>query len=397
MNNILQVLQNDCCGCGACSLKCPKNCITMNENAEGFLYPYVDKNICVECGLCLKTCPIMQSKNVCSEKVQKSVILQDLNKNYLKNSTSGGAFACIARFILAQNGVVVGVAYDDLLNVKHIAIESEAELYKLQGSKYVESKLNDIYIKVQKFLKEGRKVLFSGTPCQVAGLKLFLKSYSDLLLTIDVVCHGTPSQKLFKKYIEWLSKGNSIEWYCFRSKIVADWGLTGAYFDSKKIKIIRSACDPYFASFLRGDTYKKSCYNCKFANLNRSGDFTIGDFWGYNNMQDKLDFDYKKGLSVVFINTGKANNLMNEISKDAKVVPVELNIASSGQENLFAPTKLKPIRDKIYSNIDLPFEKLKKFMPCENLLLYKIRRLRRTFIPKKIRNFITKFFKEGII
>jgi len=396
--NVSCLPKQDCCGCGACAQSCPKKCIKMELSSEGFLYPTVDDDKCVGCGVCSARCPIINRKER-SEKdnlpqpATKALIVQDKDESSLMRSTSGGAFGFLARQIIAEGGVVFGAAYDEQLNVRHIAVESTSDLHRLQGSKYVVSHLGDSYAQVKKLLSENRKVLFSGTACQVAGLKTFLGRDSDLLITMDIVCHGTPSQKLFKKYIEWLGEKNGapVEWYDFRTKRLGGWTHVGAYGVNGKTKIVNPYCDPYYAAFLRGEICRTSCYTCPFSNLSRPADFTAGDFWGFYNLKQKIDFDHKKGVSLLLVNTAKAETLLADLESVANVVSVDVESARSGNANLYHPTKFNPIRDEIYSRIDEPFEVLqKKYLYHEGKIGFYIRRLRRRLLSQKTRDALKK-------
>ncbi len=392
MDNVSVVSHEVCSGCGACASACPKNCISMVYDQEGFAFPSVDLQTCVECGLCLKKCPQKKADRAGNDPLA-SFVLQDKDEECLQRSTSGGAFVCIARHVLKLGGVVFGASYDDSLHVTHIAITELLDLPKLQGSKYVSSDLKDAYRRVKDFLKEGRYVLFSGTPCQVAGLKSFLGEDSDLLLTMDLVCHGTPSQKLFQKYIRWLGekKNAPIKQFVFRSKKFFGWSLGGECSDGKKTYPVRALCDPYYAAFLRGETFRKSCYSCKFANMNRYGDFTVGDFWGFHEMTETMALDPKKGLSMLLVNSPKGLSLLKAIEKEANVVSMDLNTVSSGNWNLYHPSVFKAIRDVIYANIDLPFDELqKKYLCHEEPFMYYVRRLRRKLLPQKLRDALNK-------
>ena len=392
MKNILIVPHEFCSGCGACAGICPKNCISMICDTEGFAYPSVDEQKCIECGVCLKKCPV-EKEGASGGTPISSVVLQDKDDESLKTSASGGAFACIARHVLKQRGVVFGAAYDEKLNVSHIAITEESDLPKLQGSKYVSSDAKDSYKQVKEFLKEGRRVLFSGTPCQVAALKAFLGGDSELLLTLDIVCHGTPSLKLFQKYIQWLEvkKHASVKSFSFRSKKHFGWTHGGAFFNGKKTFAINPYCDPYYAAFLRGETFRKSCYSCKFANMNRVGDFTAGDFWGYYDMKNLVGFEPQKGLSMLLVNSPRGMDELKQIEGDAAIVSLDLQTISAGNWNLHHPSVFKPIRDEIYANIDLPFDELqKKYLYHEEPFMYYVRRLRRKLLPQKLRDALNK-------
>ena len=289
-----------CCGCRACENICPKKAIKMVENSEGFLYPVVDKEKCVNCGLCKKVCPWINKikrdnyleKNICYAAKSKSKILQ------LKGS-SGGIFGTIANYIINNNGLVVGAEMLNDFSVKHSIVDNKKDLEKLYGSKYVASDLNDVFSEIKKKLSDGKKVLFTGVPCQVAGLLNFLGKNYENLITIDVICHGTPNQKIFKKYIDNMEtkKKSKIIKYYFRNKKAGKWGSYKALMiieknGKKYIKKTHADFDPYYNNFLLGNSHRESCYSCPFASSNRVSDITLGDFWGIEKIDDKFyDFN----------------------------------------------------------------------------------------------------------
>ena len=208
-----------CCGCGACASVCPRQCIAMRANEEGFAYPDVNTNNCVECGACVKVCPVQrQDRDHVGEPLEAwGVVAQD--DSLLTKSSSGGLFSLLANMILEEGGIVYGAAFsDDFTGVHHIGVERTEELFRLRGSKYVQSDLNDIYTDVRIALNAGRRVLFSGTPCQIAGLTGFLGREYDALLTIEVLCHGVPSPLLWERYVENCGKGRKVMNVSFRDK-----------------------------------------------------------------------------------------------------------------------------------------------------------------------------------
>ncbi len=351
MNNILS-LGKDCCGCYSCMQVCPKNCITFKEDAEGFMYPRIDTEKCVDCGACVKHCPVLspvktaENPTVYGAKVRDSAVS--------KNSTSGGIFRPLAGAVLNTGGAVFGCAYDENLNARHIMVENTADLIKLQGSKYVQSDTRGVYSLVKSELLKERPVLFSGTGCQVAGLRSFLgdKDYPNLL-TVDIVCHGVPSQKLFSRYLEYLGAkaGGKITSYNFRSKEKHGWGLYyKAVTDNNKTKTGYGYYDPYYYSFLNCMTYRESCYSCKFANSRRTGDITLADYWGIE-MIDPSFYD-KKGVSVVMINTEKGRNAWDNISEKTDFIPSSVKLAAKMNGNLSHPSKRPQCRDSIYCGLD---------------------------------------------
>ena len=204
VNNIEKLDRKECCGCSSCMQKCPKNAITMIENEEGFFFPHIDKEKCINCGLCIKACPQFSKINSELENYPKVFSLYNKNKNIQRNSSSGGVFFELADYVLRQNGVVFGAAYNTSFKVIHIMVENKDDLKKLNKSKYLQSDVNFSYRKVEELLKKDRLVLYSGTPCQIMGLKKYLIKDYDKLLTCDIICHGVPSYKAFNRYLQYL-------------------------------------------------------------------------------------------------------------------------------------------------------------------------------------------------
>lgn len=397
MKPILDILdKNDCCGCGSCAQSCPKQCIRMVSNQEGFFYPQIDRDACVECGLCQKHCPQMQEP--IRIPLQKAYIVQCSDVDRLAKSASGGAFAALATSVLERNGAVVGAAFSDALVVTHVVVERMEDLHKLQGSKYVASFMGDIYGQVKSILAEGREVLFSGTPCQIAGLNAFLSKKYDNLTTVDLACHGTPSAQLFGAYLKWLGEkhGGVVEKYCFRDKGPSGWGMVGTFACNGIAATLNPFCDPYYATFLRGETYRKSCYRCKYANLNRPADLTIGDFWGISQYSGKHDFSEKLGLSLLLVNTEKGRMVFESLSDKVKSMVLSVDEACAGNGNLYHPTKEPAIRDVIYKKMEtLPFDELQKnYLAHESPFMWRIRRFRRKLIPRKIRDSLNRLLRR---
>ena len=380
MNNILK-LGKDCCGCTACEQVCPKSCISFGADTEGFLYPTVDENLCIECGKCIKHCPILSDvKRGTSPKVFAA---KYKDRNTVFKSTSGGIFIPLAKFIIDKGGAVFGCAFDEALTARHIKIESVDQLYKLQSSKYVQSNTEGIYSEVKAELDKGRYVLFSGTGCQAAGLKNFLDKNYDRLITVDIICHGVPSPKLFDKYIGYMGQklGNKLTDYNFRSKEKRGWDLYYKATAKNKSKSDYGFFDPYYNAFLTCKTYRESCYNCKFANSQRAGDITLGDYWGIQKMHPEFYDD--NGVSLVLINSDKGQKLWEKISPEIEAVPSTLEKASVMNKNLSSPSARPECRDTIYDGIDGNFEEYVK-----TKLAYKInyKTKLKKMIPLKLKN-----------
>ena len=341
-----------CCGCRCCEQICPEHAITMEENEEGFLEPVVNEEKCISCGLCLKRCPQLQENS--KDKLQiESYAAQSKNKEELLKSSSGGIFSVLATRILNKNGVIYGATFKDNLNVEHIEISKIEELDLLRGSKYVQSNTLDTFSRVKDNLEKNKYVLYTGTPCQIAGLKQFLRKDYNNLITIDIVCHGVPSPKLFNKYKQNLEEKqkSKITKFSFRDKTKNGWGLNlKIQYENNKLNNKKHIYDSYYKSFLNGDTYRECCYSCKYANLQRIGDITLADFWGIENI--KNDFNIKDGVSAILVNTEKGRKIFNECKEDINYMPVSIESVIKENKNLKMPTEKPRIRKTVYNGID---------------------------------------------
>lgn len=344
-------ITDKCTGCRTCEKVCPKFCISMKEDSEGFLAPFIDNEQCVNCGLCKSKCPQNKTEQ---QAFQKSVYAAKAkSETVLMNSSSGGIFYVFAKHIIEKGGVVFGAAYRDDFSVEHIKAETLDEIKPLQGSKYVQSNTADTYVECETYLKSGRFVLYTGTPCQIAGLKSYLKNSYDNLLTIEIICHGVPSGKLFKKYINHISdkmKSPVVE-YNFRSKSKNGWGLEYYVKYANNYSNV-SICDndSYYSRFLKGSTYRESCYECKYANENRVADLTIGDYWGIEKFHP--DFYDKNGVSVIIVNSDVGDGYFNAVSDEIEYISSTYENAAYANKNLLEPTKRPSERDYIYKEID---------------------------------------------
>lgn len=324
-NNINCVTEekNKCFGCRACANICPVQAITMQEDDEGFFYPVVDESKCTNCGLCKKTCPSLQKSETFLHNTKSPECLAVMADDELRlKSSSGGAFSLIANKILEQGGYVCGVAFDEKAQVKHIIIDNNDDLAKLRGSKYVQSNTNTVYSEIKKLLDNNKKVLFTGTPCQVAGLNTFLKKNYDNLYTVDLICHGVPPQKIYDMYLDETINNEKFVTATFRDKM-AGWTVyattttTGVHkFSSKE--------DTYLRAFINNMCLRPSCGTCPYTNSQREADITIGDFWAIDRFDKKLNDN--KGTSVVLLNNDKGKFLFKDIRNEIPTcqnVPLE--------------------------------------------------------------------------
>lgn len=345
--------KEDCLGCTACQQICPKKCITMRQDEEGFSYPEINKDVCINCNLCNNTCPkINNSLKPCDQNVYA---VQSKNFNNRKTSSSGGVFPLLANIIIKQNGVVYGCTNkSDVAHPHHIRISSLADLPLLKGSIYVQSDLGNTFSYIKKDLIEGRKVLFSGTPCQCSGLRSFLRKEYDNLYIVDLLCHGVPSPKLYKENLEifedkFQSKVASLN---LRSK-EKSWKrlFTKIEFENGKRYFKFSGYDPYMSLFLNNKSQRPSCFECPFTQHDRIGDITLGDFWGIANHIREMDDD--KGTSMVITNNLKGRNLFSSIEDELKYVETTIEIAESGNKVLCEPAKKNKDRDNFYKEYEL--------------------------------------------
>lgn len=305
-----------CTGCSACYNACDIKAIQMKSNEEGFVYPKIDRNRCIHCGKCRKSCPVINEPQ--KNKMKKSYAAYSLDESEHKTSSSGAVFAELAKKVIDQKGYVWGAAFNEQLDVIHICVNDKNELKKLKGTKYIQSYIGNSYLKIKGQLKEGKKVLFSGTPCQIAGLKCFLRKDYSNLLCVDLICHGVPSPKVYKNYLNEISKQKVIRMN-FRNK---DEGISRCkleyILDDGKVSQEDYADSVYIKGFLQNLYLRNSCFKCKFKGEERCSDITIGDFWGITEFHKKMD--HELGVSAVIIHSSKGQKSFEEIENNIQFI-----------------------------------------------------------------------------
>lgn len=391
-----------CCGCGVCVNVCPKNAITLKEDKYGFKYPVIDQNSCINCGLCKKKC-IFQKNEDMVVKGNKQHVYSVVNKDdfVLKNSTSGGAFGALAKYIFDKGGVVYGCAWDENMYPHHITIISFDELYKVQGSKYVQSNMHQIYKQIKDDLLMDKYVLFSGTPCQCDAVRSYLGKSYDKLYCVELICHGVPNAHYFHEFVELLERkynGKIID-LRFRDKKLG-WGAllkitvikeTGK---KKEIYLKPEECYYYYYYFYKGLFFRESCYSCKYACENRKSDFTIGDFWGASKFHK--NYDSKKGISVLMTSTEKAEKVINGLKSYLNIEESSLKEVMVENGQVINPSH----KDEMYSELLNMYSELgadgfsKWYIKShrKQVLLGKMKR----YVPKKLKKLFSMFKSKKI-
>lgn len=321
-------LKEKCTGCFACVNICPNKAIRMVLDKEGFFYPKIDKEKCNNCNLCLKVCPVINKRKSGKFIPKKIFACRSRNKDTQLSSSSGGIFAELAKEFIRDGGVVFGVTFENR-TAAHIAIDKVKDLDKIKGSKYLQSYVNESYKQVEQLLRENKKVLFSGTPCQIAGLLSFLslkKIDTKNLHTIDLVCHGVPSYNIFKAHILDVTSSDyeSLKNVKFREKS-SGWKFYSLLYEFEnkfgktETKLIENKKDLFMRGYVRNYFLRKSCYKCQFRDFPRQGDITLGDFWGIK----KRYYDYY-GVSLVLVNSKKGRAFFNKTRKSIFCKPLKL-------------------------------------------------------------------------
>lgn len=337
---------SECTGCYACYNVCQYDAITMVMTADGFYKPHITEEKCIECGMCAKKCPVLDT-DYNNKKEPDFFMAWSMNRETRKNSSSGGMFSEIAKNILKEGGKVYGVVWDENFELEHIKVDSLEKLLPLRGSKYLQSKVNKSYLEIKDILENSvKKVLFVGTPCQVAGLKKIVEN--DRLLTCDLLCHGIPSYISFKSYLS--SLNDRINEVNFRDKITGWTNYSITLRGEKDTYSKPFTKDRFFMGFLRDYYLNEACYNCKFSVLPRQGDITLGDFWGISKEYDRNN----EGVSVVLANNKKGYEVLISLAKseDIELEKVEKIMASKSNPRIYSGKLLRPEkRDYIISDI----------------------------------------------
>lgn len=328
----------DCCGCSACVQRCPAKCISFIEDVEGFLYPHINQNECIACGICEQVCPVINQKQ--SKEPFAAYAAKSQNEDIRMSSSSGGIFSILAEATIDQGGIVFGARFNNQWQVIHDYVDNKNDLSFFRGSKYVQSTMGSSFSNAEDFLKQGKKVLFSGTPCQIAGLELFLRKEYSNLITVDFICHGTPSPKVWRKYIDEVLEKTSAEhkeklfltnisfrnkqygWkkYCFTVNMASENGRSYTLRETSSENI-------FLKGFLADLYLRPSCHFCPSKSLKSGSDITIADFWGIEKIYPEFNDD--RGVSLIMVN----NSELNFIIDNSNIVYIPVSYKEAIQYN----------------------------------------------------------------
>lgn len=373
--------KKECSGCGACVYVCPKNAIEMVEDEEGFLYPRIDPLKCIDCGLCRKICTFKTNYDV-TNNLQPPLVYAAKNKDKAirKKSSSGGMFTALSDYVLALDGIVIGACFTENMQVVHKLARTKKEASEFRGSKYIQSDLKIVFKKIKTLLKEDKFVLFTGLPCQVSSLKGFLKDVNtDKLILCDLICHGVGSPLIWKEFIKSLYRKNKskVVNYYFRPKLKGWRDATSkVVYQNQKVDCDSFLSQNYKSLYFSRLIMRPSCHNCKYTNLARVGDLTIGDFWGIEN--SKAFFEDQNGVSLLLVNTLKGKAVFQKIQDNLDYL--ESNTKECLQPQLQKPTIASKNRSEFWKDYRLkgyPFV-VNKYL--ENRLKDKVKRLVKRFL-----------------
>lgn len=359
MKNVSMISKNSCTGCSACIAVCPQKCIEMQMDEEQFNYPKIDVKKCIDCGLCLKTCPVDTPTQLYNNL--EAYAATGKNEAIVEKSSSGGAFVLCAQYVIEKlNGYVCGAVLEDGLSLKHKIVNIMDDVQKMQGSKYIQSDMGNCFEVIVNLLNAGEYVLFSGTPCQVAGLRNIVKKGEDHLFTLDLICHGVPSAYAFSDYMKKMYGEEEYVDFTFRQKnkyLLISYSYS--YFrknknEKKNIqrkqdfhKLIEAFEDPFYQSFIEGNNYRESCYKCKYAQARRCGDITIGDCANSNSYKSLLG----RSLSSIIVNTEQGRELWNGVKEQFEYVIADYEKEVELNKQLHESVKRPKKRDNFYYDL----------------------------------------------
>lgn len=327
----------DCCGCALCEYVCPQNAITM-KSSDGFKYPEINGERCIDCGLCAKKCPFTKEKKSGGNCIEAFAV-KHKSEDVIRNSSSGGIFTALSDYVLSQNGYIIGADFDEKMNVLHTVADTETKRDRMRGSKYIQSDTSGIYKKLEEILKTEMPVLFTGTPCQAAAARTAFPDCDNLYI-VDIICHGVPSPDVWKKYVRFIEEkyNKTLSFYSFRNKELSGWRQYSAKLTfTDGTTLLHNDITGSFIELFRYDLcMRESCTDCPFASPHRQGDITIGDFWGIEDIIPEISDN--KGISAVMVNTEKGREIFGRLSDAIEKYPCRAEDIAKKQPNLIRPS-----------------------------------------------------------
>lgn len=392
MINITDKLQ--CCGCSACAQRCPKQCISMQSDEEGFLYPKADGSVCIDCGLCEKVCPVINRND---EREPLAVYAaKNADENVRMQSSSGGLFTLLAELTIGQGGVVFGARWDEEWNVRHDCVERKEDIAKLRSSKYLQSAIGESYRKAEMYLREGRQVMFTGTPCQIAGLKHFLRKDYDNLLSVEVICHSVPSPGVWQQYLsEKLQnigvRKSEIQQISFRDKSTG-WKTYSFVIKEKNGNEYRelSSKNAFMRGFLADLYTRPSCQACPAKHLKSGSDITLGDWWGIDSLMPEIDDD--RGVSAVTVNTLKGSRALCDLN--VQLYSVSYDALVKYNSAIIRSASIAKNRNAFFRQDGRKFDKKIEKLACAP---FSFMRVAKCLLHKVFPTSVVKFLKYSII
>lgn len=382
--------KSHCCGCSACVQRCPKQCITMAEDEEGFLYPQVDTSKCVDCHLCEMVCPVINQDE--ARTPLEVYAAKNSDDDIRLKSSSGGIFTLLAEQTIKDGGVVFGACWDKDWNVKHDYIDNISDLQRFRSSKYLQSVIDDNYLKAEQFLKTGRKVMFTGTPCQIAGLKHFLRKEYDNLLAVEIICHSVPSPGVWQQYLT--TRLHTLKWnksdirnISFRDKKTG-WKTYSFVIENKDGNsfIELSSKNAFMRGFLADLYTRPSCHACPAKQLRSGSDLTLGDFWGIESLMPEIDDD--KGVSAIIVNSDKGKQVLHNIN--VELYEVQYDELTTRNPTLVKSFPIAPKRTEFFKEDGSTFEEKVKRLAKKP---FSMKTLAYRIVRKVIPNMVVEQFK----
>lgn len=385
----------DCCGCASCVQVCPKQCISFSEDKQGFRYPNVNKSICIDCGNCERVCPMLSQREVVFPKFVYAA--KNKVEEIRRVSSSGGIFTLLAEKIISEGGVVFGARFDEHWEVIHDYTETIEGLAAFRGSKYMQSRIGNNYQNVKSFLLKGRRVLFSGTPCQIAGLKSYLGKDYDNLVCVDFVCHGVPSPKVWRRYLKEICCKNdrknvlqmfisqkdfliknvnfrdkSTGWKKYSFSVSFSETLAERNHNVFSQSVVYSE-NAFMKAFLENIILRPSCYGCRFKDGKSGSDIGLGDFWGIDKFKPEIDDDL--GVGLIMINSIKGYALYSSIVSDC--IEMTYEEAKKYNPSIYLSSSMHPMRSYFFWRLDKSFNLHRLINRCvqyESNIMYRILR-----------------------